>query len=87
MPKIWICRLDDVLFSASRLQENAILGTQFDDHPELVNTVGIIFAARSWINVFRATAPDRPTAYRRGQLVEAEPALPGWTFPVDDLFD
>ena len=39
------------------------------------------------IKVYRATAPDSPTVYTRGQLAEAEPALPGWTFPVDDLFD
>ena len=24
--------------------------------------------------------------YRRGQIAEAEPAVPGWTMPVDDLF-
>ena len=30
---------------------------------------------------------DQPTAvHRRGQLAEAEPAVPGWTMPVDDLF-
>ncbi len=40
-----------------------------------------------WINVYRATAPDRPSAYARGRLAEAEPALPSWSFPVDDLFD
>ena len=28
-----------------------------------------------------------PTVYRRGDLAEAEPALPGWTFPVDEIFD
>jgi len=27
-----------------------------------------------------------PTVYRRGQIAEAEPAVPGWTMPVDDLF-
>ncbi len=25
-------------------------------------------------------------AYRRGERAEAEPALPGWSMPVDDLF-
>jgi len=39
-----------------------------------------------WIRVYRATDPDHPTVYRRGDVAEAEPALPGWTFPVDDLF-
>jgi Uma2 family endonuclease len=39
------------------------------------------------IRVYRATTPETPTVYGRGQVAEAEPALPGWTFPVDDLFE
>jgi Uma2 family endonuclease len=35
----------------------------------------------------RAAEPQPPTVYRRGELAAAEPALPGWTFPVDDIFD
>jgi Uma2 family endonuclease len=38
------------------------------------------------VHVYRATAPTDPTIYRRDQLAEAEPALPGWTMPVEDLF-
>jgi len=38
------------------------------------------------VSVYRATDPLNPTVYRRGQLAEAEPAVPGWTMPVDDLF-
>jgi Uma2 family endonuclease len=38
------------------------------------------------VRVFRASDPEHPTLYRRGELAEAEPALPGWTMPVDDLF-
>lgn len=38
------------------------------------------------VKVYRATDPDSPTIYRRGQLAEAEPAVPGWRMPVDDLF-
>jgi Uma2 family endonuclease len=40
-------------------------------------------------NVVRkyATAqPDTAVYYRRGEIADAEPALPGWTMPVDDLF-
>ena len=40
-----------------------------------------------WIAVYRASAPETPAIYRRGETAEAEPALPGWTFPVDDLFE
>lgn len=38
------------------------------------------------IKVYRATDPDNPTIYRRGQAAEAEPVLPGWKMPVDELF-
>jgi Uma2 family endonuclease len=38
------------------------------------------------VRVYRASAPNEPTVYRRGEYAEAEPALPGWTMPVDDLF-
>lgn len=38
------------------------------------------------VRVYRASDPDKPTVYRRGEMAEAEPAVPGWTMPVDDLF-
>jgi Uma2 family endonuclease len=38
------------------------------------------------IRVYRASNPERPTVYVRGQIAEAEPAVPGWTMAVDDLF-
>ena len=38
------------------------------------------------VRVYRATDPDSPKVYRRGELAEAEPAVPGWTMPVEDLF-
>jgi Uma2 family endonuclease len=38
------------------------------------------------ITVYRSTAPDRPTIYRRGDIAEAEPAVHGWTMAVEDLF-
>ena len=38
------------------------------------------------VRVYRATDPDHPTIYRRGDLAEAEPAVPSWAMPVDDLF-
>lgn len=38
------------------------------------------------IKVYRFADPENPTVYRRGSVAEAEPAVPGWTMPVDDLF-
>lgn len=38
------------------------------------------------VRVYRADRPDSPTIYRRGEIAEAEPAVPGWTMAVDALF-
>ncbi len=38
------------------------------------------------VRVYRANDPATPTVYRRGEVADAEPALPGWSMPVDDLF-
>ncbi len=32
-------------------------------------------------------AEAEPTVFRRGEVADAEPAVRGWTFPVDELFD
>jgi Uma2 family endonuclease len=37
------------------------------------------------VRVYRAADPQNPTVYRVGEIAEAEPALPGWTMPVNDL--
>ncbi|CAA9391398.1 MAG: FIG00876449: hypothetical protein [uncultured Rubrobacteraceae bacterium] len=37
------------------------------------------------VRVYRAEDPDTPAVYRGGDVAEAEPALPGWSIPVDDL--
>ncbi len=38
------------------------------------------------VRVYRATDSAQPTIYRRGDMAEAEPAVPGWSTPVDDMF-
>lgn len=38
------------------------------------------------VRVYRAANADQPTIYQRGQMAEAEPAVPGWRMPVDDRF-
>jgi Uma2 family endonuclease len=38
------------------------------------------------VRVYRAGDPEEPAIYHRGEIAEAEPAVPGWTMPVDDLF-
>ena len=39
------------------------------------------------IRVYRVDDPEHPAIYRRGEIAEAEPAVPGWRFPVQELFD
>ena len=38
------------------------------------------------VRVYRASDRERPMIYHRGEVAEAEPAVPGWSMPVDDLF-
>lgn len=43
---------------------------------------------RDVVRVYRADDPARPSVvYHKGDVAEAEPAVPGWTMPVDDLFE
>lgn len=39
------------------------------------------------VKVYRASDPNNPTIYRRGEIAEAEPAVPGWSMAVDALFE
>jgi len=45
-----------------------------------------LLAEEHIVRVFRADDPQRPTGYRRGEIAEAEPAVPGWRMPVDAMF-
>ncbi|HEX8164072.1 MAG TPA: Uma2 family endonuclease [Pyrinomonadaceae bacterium] len=38
------------------------------------------------VRAYRADDPERPKIFRRGEAADAEPAVPGWAMPVDDLF-
>jgi Uma2 family endonuclease len=38
------------------------------------------------VRVYRADDPEQPTIHRRGETADAEPAVPGWRMPVDQLF-
>jgi Uma2 family endonuclease len=39
-----------------------------------------------WIRSYHASEPEHPAVFRRGETADAEPAVPGWRFAVDDLF-
>jgi Uma2 family endonuclease len=38
------------------------------------------------VRVYRSTGPEKPAIYHRGETAEAEPAVPGWSMPVGNLF-
>jgi Uma2 family endonuclease len=38
------------------------------------------------VRKYTPAAPDSPTVFRRGEHADAEPAVPGWKFLVDDLY-
>jgi len=39
------------------------------------------------IHFYRSSGPNQPTTYRRGEIAEAEPAVPGWRVAVDWIFE
>lgn len=38
------------------------------------------------IRSFRSDAPEAPLVFTRGEIASAEPAVPGWTMEVDELW-
>ncbi len=38
------------------------------------------------VRSYRAELPDQPTTYQKGQVADAEPAVPGWRLAVDLIF-
>jgi Uma2 family endonuclease len=38
------------------------------------------------IKSYTASDPENPAIFRRGDIADAESAVPGWRMPVDDLF-
>ena len=38
------------------------------------------------IKCYRADSPAEPKTFGRDQIADAEPAVPGWSMPVNDLF-
>ena len=39
------------------------------------------------IKSYKASDPEHPVSFRRGDIADAEPAVPGWRMPVNDLFE
>ena len=39
------------------------------------------------IKAYKASDPEHPVIFQRGEMADAEPAVPGWRMPVNDLFE
>ena len=39
------------------------------------------------IKSYKASDPAHPVIFRRGDIADAEPAVPGWQMTVNDLFE
>jgi Uma2 family endonuclease len=39
------------------------------------------------IKSYKASDPEHPVIFGRGETADAEPAVPGWRMPVNDLFE
>lgn len=82
---------------AAEIRDDANYGEAYEDHftakradyfaagTKVVWDVDVL--REELIRVYRADDPANPTIYRRGEVAEAEPAVPGWRFPVEELFD
>jgi Uma2 family endonuclease len=46
---------------------------------------GVDLLSEEIVRVYHAADPEHPTSYRRGDIAEAEPAVPGWTVAVNEL--
>ncbi|MGZ5546265.1 MAG: Uma2 family endonuclease [Limisphaerales bacterium] len=38
------------------------------------------------VRSYSSSQPEKPTTFRRGEIANAEAAVPGWSMPVEDLF-
>ena len=42
---------------------------------------------RDVVRKYASDSPDNPVLFRRGEIADAEPAVLGWRYPVDELFE
>ena len=43
--------------------------------------------SKDTIKSYHRSHPNEPKIFRRGDIADTEPVLPGWKMPVDELFD
>lgn len=70
----------------TRRAEQAIRAKRDDYFAAGTRVVWDVDPIAETIHVYRDTDPQDFTVYRRGDLAEADPAVPGWRVPVDWVF-
>lgn len=77
-------RSDDVVDAQSENEITAKRADYFAAGTLVVWDVDLL--SHTPIKSYSSDAPDAPRIFRRGEIADAEPAVPGWRFNVDDLF-
>lgn len=66
--------------------EAAIIAKRADYFEAGTQVVWDVDTLAECIHCYRADAPLHPISFVKGQRADAEPAVPGWSIAVDDLF-
>ncbi|HEY6805775.1 MAG TPA: hypothetical protein VI306_19505 [Pyrinomonadaceae bacterium] len=53
---------------------------------EIVNGELVLMSPTGGVRVYCASDPLHPTVYQSDEMAEAEPALPGWTLALEEIF-
>jgi Uma2 family endonuclease len=72
--------------SYSKRAERAIAAKRTDYFQAGTKVVWDVDPVNDWIDCYRADAPDKPVRFKKGDIGDAEPAVPGWRIPVDEVF-
>ena len=78
-------RSDEDYGPAAERRLAAKRASYFAEGTQVVWDVDVIRAGV--IRAYRAHDPEHAAVHHRGEVADAEPAVPGWRFPVDEMFD
>lgn len=90
--RLWSCRavlsyaLLTGLSSASRVSCGAVKRADYFACGTLV-VWNVDLLSEEVIKSYKASDPEHPAIFRRGDMAEAEPAVPGWHMAVNALFE
>jgi Uma2 family endonuclease len=65
--------------------EEALAGKRADYFEAGTLVVWDVDPVAGCVRVYRPAAPDRPTVFGKGDVADAEPAVPGWRMAVDPM--